>query len=358
MHKAGRRPAMAECRRLARRLYRVWGGLSWLLLLVLAISCLYGSAWVLTVAVMGKGGGVAVWGCRLVSVCYGLWLWYDWKTPFDGSTRRSAAIIKLLWPMLKAARDFLPAQLICDFDRAALPAPIRDGQCPVMLCCHPHGIFSLGILTNFAVTGGTAVLSQPVTLLTLDMQFYIPLWRELCIALGLASVSRRSTEALLRRRRDLLIVLGGARESLDASPGHMELIIRPRRGFFRLALKHGAAVFPVLTLGECELYNQIRHPRLRRVQLALMRVMSFALPIFWGRFGPVPAPLPLKTIVGPPLLAPPGSGAEPNLADIRAFQELYIQAVRDLYAKHAPDFYQHHRRGGEVAAAMPTLVIK
>ena len=68
---------------------------------------------------------------------------------------------------------------------------------------HPHGFVSIGAFGNFATEGtGFEKMFPGITntLLTLNGNFRMPLCKEYIQALGLASVSRRSCEALLYNR--------------------------------------------------------------------------------------------------------------------------------------------------------------
>ena len=75
--------------------------------------------------------------------------------------------------------------------------------------------------------------------------------------MGLASVSRESCENLLSRGgangegmgRGITIVVGGARESLDAQPHSLRLVLKRRKGFVKLAIRTGADLVPVLAFG-------------------------------------------------------------------------------------------------------------
>ncbi len=40
----------------------------------------------------------------------------------------------------------------------------------------------------------------------------------------------------------VVIVIGGATEALDAHPGMFELTLKRRKGFIKMALKHGYAI--------------------------------------------------------------------------------------------------------------------
>ena len=46
---------------------------------------------------------------------------------------------------------------------------------------------------------------------------------------------------------------GGAAEALDAHPGKLELTLRKRKGFVRIALQTGASLVPSLAYGENDL---------------------------------------------------------------------------------------------------------
>lgn len=186
---------------------------------------------------------------------------------------------------------------------------------------HPHGIISHGAFAAFATEAlGFAQLFPGITnsLLTLDSNFRIPFYREYILALGLASVSRQSCENLLSKGgvngegmgRAITIVVGGARESLDARPGTMRLVLARRYGFVKMALRTGADLVPVLGFGENELYDQFsveNRPWIRRGQDLLKRTLGWTLPLFHARgvfnydVGLVPYRRPLNVVVGRPI---------------------------------------------------------
>ncbi|KAM4637358.1 LOW QUALITY PROTEIN: 2-acylglycerol O-acyltransferase 2-like, partial [Amazona ochrocephala] len=131
----------------------------------------------------------------------------------------------------------------------------------------------------------------------------------------LVSSERRSLEFLLSRPGGgvaAAIVLGGAPEALDAHPGALRLQL-PRTGFVRCALRHGAALVPVFSFGENELFRQVRNPpgsALRALQARAQRALGFALPLFHARgvfqydVGLLPFRRAVCTVVGRPLLLP------------------------------------------------------
>lgn len=49
--------------------------------------------------------------------------------------------------------------------------------------------------------------------------------------------------------------MGGALESLHVVPGTMDIIVKRRQGFVRLACETGASIVPVISFGENDLFT-------------------------------------------------------------------------------------------------------
>jgi hypothetical protein len=169
---------------------------------------------------------------------------------------------------------------------------------------HPHGIISHGAFAAFATEAlGFKQLFPGITntLLTLDANFRVPLYRDYALRMGLASVSRESCENILSKGgrngegmgRAITIVVGGARESLDAKPGSLKLVLKKRKGFVKLAIRQGADLVPTLAFGENDLYEQFdstTHPYVHKAQLMVKKMLGFTVPLFHARGKPFPTP--------------------------------------------------------------------
>lgn len=187
---------------------------------------------------------------------------------------------------------------------------------------HPHGILCHGAFLAFGTEAlGFSQLFPGITntLLTLDSNFRLPLYREYILSLGLGGVSRSSCKKFLSQGgfdgkgmgRAITVVIGGARESLLATPETMRLILRSRKGFITLAIQQGANLVPVLGFGENALYEQREttetHPRVLKLQLLLKQAFGWTLPLFYGRNfwgkgpGLLPYQRPLNVVVGRPV---------------------------------------------------------
>lgn len=214
---------------------------------------------------------------------------------------------------------------------------------------HPHGIISHGAFAAFATEAlGFSRLFPGITntLLTLDSNFRIPFYREYALAMGLASVSRESCENLLTRGgadgegmgRAITIVIGGARESLDALPHSMRLVLKRRKGFIKLAICTGADLVPVLAFGENDLYEQVRserHPVIHKLQMLVKQTMGFTIPLFHARgvfnydVGLMPYRRPLDIVVGRPIQVVQQSNRDE--IDDDYVNELHSRYVRELH---------------------------
>lgn len=98
-------------------------------------------------------------------------------------------------------------------------------------------------------------------LVTLRSNFYFPFRRELTLGLGCISADRESIEYALKANNGIgnavIIVVGGAEEALDAHSDSYDLCLKRRKGFVRLAIKHGASLVPVYHFGENSIFRQV-----------------------------------------------------------------------------------------------------
>ncbi|EXJ65383.1 hypothetical protein A1O7_01724 [Cladophialophora yegresii CBS 114405] len=210
---------------------------------------------------------------------------------------------------------------------------------------HPHGIISHGAFAAFATEAlGFSELYPGITntLLTLDANFRVPLYRDYALALGLASVSRESIENILSKGgrngegmgRAVTIVIGGARESLDAQPHSLRLVLKSRKGFVKLAIRTGADLVPVLAFGENELYDQVdsvEHPWIHKFQMLVKKAMGFTIPLFHARgifnydVGLLPYRRAINIVVGRPIKVVQQGGKDGKV------DEKYLDQVHQEY---------------------------
>lgn len=221
---------------------------------------------------------------------------------------------------------------------------------------HPHGIISHGAWAAFATDAlGFSEKFPGITnsLLTLDSNFRIPLYREYVLAAGVRSVSKESIVNILTKGgpngegmgRGVTIVIGGARESLEAQPGQMRLILKERKGFVKIAVRTGADLVPVLAFGENNLYDQLHpkeHPLVHKLQMFILKVWKFTLPFLHGRgifnydVGLMPYRRPLNIVVGAPIKVTQASAVDQ--AEINRLHDLYVAELEKLWNRYKDEF--------------------
>lgn len=151
-------------------------------------------------------------------------------------------------------------------------------------------------------------------LLTLALNFYIPFAREYILSLGCCNASKAAFRKILMRGpgNGIVIVPGGAEESLHAEPGAISLVLAKRKGFVREALLAGAHLVPCLAFGEADAYD-VRRPEpgtlWARVQRLVYSLTGVGFPLFSGRS------IFLKEVRAPPERSPP---AQPGARAERA----------------------------------------
>eukprot|EP00887_Chlorella_sp_A99_P006338 scaffold3.g6338.t1 len=233
------------------------------------------------------------------------------------------------WSGLK---DYFPARLI---KTAELPPGGR-----YLLAAHPHGVTCSKQVGQARARAGGLNLRQG----TLRLQFTIPLAREYCLAHGYTDVS--CVRLLSRPGTALFIAVGGGAEAMYARPRSMDLVLKKRKGFVRLALEAGAALVPVIGFGENELFDIVPRPcdiLLDWVSRVTRRAAGFTLPLAYGqgilglRRGPWPLRRPLNIVVGAPLQLPQYRGdlrSEEGRALVDEWHGRYIEALRALWEAH------------------------
>ncbi|KAG1522010.1 hypothetical protein G6F52_006228 [Rhizopus delemar] len=304
--------------------------------LILLGSCMSLSIFSLTLPVL--------WPIHIAYLAY---LWIDQSHENGG--RRSEWFRSL--PFWHYFAGYFPVKIVKEAD--------LDPSKNYIFGYHPHGIISLGAVANFATeaTGFSQLFPGIIpSLLTLTANFKVPLYRDIMLALGIASVSRHSCETILSSGpgRSIVIVVGGASESLRARPGTADLTLQKRLGFIRMAIRHQAGLIPTFSFGENDIFQQVDNSNetlLWKIQKGVQRLMGFTIPLFHGRgifnysLGLVPYRHPIVTVVGKPIPVPKlkAGETEPTEEQLLSTQALYIEELKCIYDKYK-DIYAKDRK--------------
>ncbi|KAL8936374.1 MAG: hypothetical protein Q9216_004964 [Gyalolechia sp. 2 TL-2023] len=282
--------------------------------------------------------------------------------PHSGELSHRSPLLRSL-PIWSLFASYFPARL----HRSAPLEPTRK----YIFGYHPHGIISHGAFAAFGTEAlGFSQLFPGITntLLTLDTNFRIPFYRDYALAMGLASVSRESCENILSKGgpngegmgRAITIVVGGARESLDAQPHSLRLVLKRRKGFVKLAIRTGADLVPVLAFGENDLYDQVTsesHPFVHKMQMLVKKCMGFTIPLFHARgvfnydVGLMPYRKPLNVVVGRPVKVVQSRRGEP-------VDDGYVDEIHGLYVRELERIWEEWKERFEVDRRVELRIVE
>ncbi|KAM3601100.1 uncharacterized protein V6R79_007633 [Siganus canaliculatus] len=279
--------------------------------------------------------------CWLIAAIYTAWLIIDWNTPKQGG-RRSSWVRN--WTVWTYFRDYFPIRLIKTHNLL----PNRN----YIFGYHPHGIFCFGAFCNFGTEATGFSKKFPgikPSLATLAGNFRLPVLRDYLMSGGICPVNKNSIDYLLSRNgtgNAVIIVVGGAAESLQCAPGMNSVTLKNRKGFVKLALQKGSDLVPVYSFGENDAYKQVIFEEgsyWRVLQKRLQKILGFAPCLFHGcglffgnSWGIVPYCNPITTIVGEPITVP--KIEEPTEEIVNMYHEMYIRSLLCLFDKYKTRF--------------------
>ncbi|KAJ2567501.1 diacylglycerol O-acyltransferase 1 [Coemansia sp. RSA 1813] len=204
----------------------------------------------------------------------------------------------------------------------------------------PHGILCFtGQVLMASQDSGVDDALEGITFHTAALHHVmkVPLFREYLLSIGVISSSRNSIRRCLARGggHSVGIIIGGAKESLYTNRGNRKLILKNRKGFVREAIMAGAPLVPVFVFGENDIFQQLDHPLLSRLQRWLQHKMKFAIPVFYGRFGFfVPRRTSPVVIFGRPIFVQ--KTQSPSFDDINKVHAAYLDELHRIYNKYRP----------------------
>ena len=205
---------------------------------------------------------------------------------------------------------------------------------------HPHGIHCWP-LNAFALLGSPfdrrfpGLVGARLSGLAATVIFQIPVVRELFLSLGYLDAGRATADKALARGRSLYVCTGGEEESMRSARGVDVVVLARRKGFVRLAVKHGVDVLPMFCFGELEAVGAVR-PLPRGLSDFLRRKLRVSTTLFVGRFGLfVPRRVPFDLCVGAPVsVAKRAPGTPEYDAEVQRVYEAYIAEIAQTFEMH------------------------
>jgi hypothetical protein len=177
-------------------------------------------------------------------------------------------------------------------------------------------------------------VAKSLRVLAATVLFRIPIVRELCLWTGCVDARRSVAENLLKRGRSLLILPGGQAEQLRTVHGREIVFLQKRKGFVKLAMKHGVPVVPVYVFGVSDYYHT--SPFAHDFRMWLLKTMGIAIPLAWGIYGSSISPLPVPTtlVFGKPLHFSTKQVGSPSPEEVDSAHDEFCTSLRNLFDAH------------------------
>jgi len=271
-----------------------------------------------------------------LTLVYGLfWLW-DVQTCNRGGRRGWLVPWVRGWNLWKWYRDYFPMKLI----KTANLDPTKN----YLICSHPHGVLCFGAACCFASEGcDFNVIFPGITphLTSIEGNMWMPGFREFFMCFGAVSSSRRSLNHLLSQPGGEAPVLltGGVPEIDNFETDKVRLILKKRKGFVKIALRHGASLVPSFCFGESELFSQLNWSGFLKLLQEQFKTFIGIAPVFFkGRgfiqdcFGIMPQRKALTMVVGEPIHV--RKIGNPSEEDVNNLHSRYITKLKNLYKKY------------------------
>lgn len=285
---------------------------------------------------------------RYFVLLYLAWVYYDRDISNCGGRRAVRWLQSCGWMRYFCA--YFPLKLVKTVDLE----PTRN----YLFCSFPHGILSTGVFGSFATNCLGFEEQFPglePRVIVLDQHFKIPFFREYVLSLGGCGSNARSINNLLSSKahsphkgRAVVLIVGGASESLECKPGKYRILVKRRKGFVKIALKNGTPLVPVISFGETDIYDQYYAPEgsiVRKVQDYIRRAVGLAPIILLGRgffqysFGIIAQRKPITVVVGKPIDVP--KVQEPKQELIDEIHEKFIKDLIELFESNKHKYIEN-----------------
>jgi 1-acyl-sn-glycerol-3-phosphate acyltransferase len=187
---------------------------------------------------------------------------------------------------------------------------------------------AFGFDIAFAVARIHAVTGRRVWALGEHAWWAVPGVRRLAAAVGTVDGTVENVDALLAADELVLVLPGGLREAVKPRELRYRLLWGHRYGFVRAALRHGAPLVPVVSLGADDLFDLVGNPfeRARRLHL------PFPLPRP-SHLVPIPHFRPLRFVIGEaiPVTDRPAGGERDDEYLVRRLRREVEGAIHEIF---------------------------
>ena len=215
--------------------------------------------------------------------------------------------------------------------------PLRkDDQ--ALLAVVPHGIFPFALAFAALPERASQVFGEFKPVVATATALF-PFIRTFLGWLGAVDASRSEVDRALSEGARIGLAPGGIAEMFEGFPKPMTnpndeyAILENRKGFIRMAIKHGVPLVPVYSFGANKMLNRLQLPAVVEKISNLLRI---SLCVFFGRFGlPIPFRTKLLYVVGRTLYPPVASADRDEFRNqVDTLHASFCQELRRIFERH------------------------
>lgn len=174
--------------------------------------------------------------------------------------------------------------------------------------CHPHGLYGITWFIHFAICLSKWPFEKRPVLAVHSIFFQLPLLRELFKAHRCIEATEKEIEKSLQQGQPVALLIGGVEELHFTEAGKMNLVLKKREGYARIAHKLQVPLVPVISPKENDLFPPTNMWIWRKIQELLYSSFRIAVPLpsleslsSWLTISYKPFKKPLITYIGTPL---------------------------------------------------------
>ncbi|KAJ3250799.1 diacylglycerol O-acyltransferase 1 [Boothiomyces macroporosus] len=248
-------------------------------------------------------------------------------------TGRKSFFKSIYWnfPHWKGFAGYFPAKLVKTAD--------LDPTKKYLFGFHPHGLYGISLFA--CCYNQDQWLQQSMfpgidlLVCTLPANFYIPFWRDWLLSVGVGNSSAESIRYRINNGdpgTGMVIAVGGQEEFRHMKPGTLDLVLKNRKGFVKIAIQTGVSLVPILSFGENDLYEPIQNKKVKKVMNNVFySLFKASAPLIYGRWGTIiPKKKPIHVVVGRPLEIKEAN-PHPTPEEIDRVHKQYLDNMRQLY---------------------------
>jgi len=209
----------------------------------------------------------------------------------------------------------------------------KEGQC--LLAVFPHGVASeYRMLMDGMLPNALPRISEKIHVLAASVLFAIPVVREMALWTGCVDARKSVAERLLKKGDSILVLPGGEAEQIRTAYGKERVYLKKRKGFLKLALRHGVPVVPVYVFGSSDYYHTSSLGY--KTRLWLSKNLGICIPLARGYWGSPFCPLPVPTTIvfGAPIKLSVADPNAPTTEELDAAHLMFCNELTALFDKH------------------------